>query len=495
MNTNPIIMVGVDAASIDLIRANLARLPNFRRVLKDGAYHSLASWGDVASGSVWPSFAAGKPPGEHGIYHHIQWDPATMRLHRVTADWLSYRPFWLDLAESGAKVCVVDVPMTFPALGVNAVEVVSWASHDKLVPFACNRHDIERELRRRFSADPMGHEIPVAKSASSLKAIRNRLIDSARTKAEAIRWLLRLKPWDLFIAIFGETHRGGHLLWAPKGDPAKSGPSEDLLAVYEAVDEGLGPILDEVKSMKAIFIIFSVHGMARESSRTGAVPFVMDRVNNLHHSQRSPTTAAPRQRSIMRFLRQAVPAPLQHAIGQAVPVGVRDWVVQRATASGHDWSRTPGFALLADRAGYIRLNRQGREAEGLLMPGSSEEQHYTAMIDTAFRELVDAGTGERIVADVLPRGALFSGTRDDYLPDVFVTWRETPSSDQTRSDRLGLLPQESQTGRTGNHTADGFAVIVSPACGITGLPPLNSVTELARWVTAALAPMTPHNGS
>jgi hypothetical protein len=129
------------------------------------------------------------------------------------------------------------------------------------------------------------------------------------------------------------------------------------------------------------------------------------------------------------------------------------------------------------------------------MPGSREEQHYTAMIDTAFRELVDAGTGERIVADVLPRGALFSGTRDEYLPDVFVTWRDTPSSDQTRSDRLGLLPQESQTGRTGNHSADGFAVIVSPACGLTGLPPLNSVTELARWVTAALAPMIPHNGS
>ena len=99
MNTNPIIMVGVDAASIDLIRANLARLPNFRRVLEDGVYRSLASWGDVASGSVWPSFAAGKPPGEHGIYHHIQWNPASMRLQRVAADWLGYRPFWLDLAE------------------------------------------------------------------------------------------------------------------------------------------------------------------------------------------------------------------------------------------------------------------------------------------------------------------------------------------------------------------------------------------------------------
>ena len=485
LRPNPIIMVGIDAASIDLIRANIALLRNFRRVLERGAYRSLTSWGDVASGSVWPSFAAGKPPGEHGIYHHIQWNPTTMRLHRVAASWLGYRPFWLDLAEAGTKVCVIDVPMTFPALGVDAVEVVSWASHDQLVPFSCNRPKIERELRSRFSADPMGHEIPVSKSVTTLQAIRNRLIDSARKKGEAIRWLLTLEPWDLFIAIFGETHRGGHLLWAPDGNAAKAGPSKDLLAVYAAVDQSLGLILDEIEGMDAVFILFAVHGMTRDMSRTAVTPFVMDRVNLLHRSQLSPA-AAPRQRSLMRYLRRVVPAPIQHAIGQLVPVGVRDWVVQGATAAGHDWSRTPGLALLADRTGYIRLNRQGREAEGLLPPGSSEEDRYTATVEAAFRELVDAGTGEKIVANVIPRGALFSGARADYLPDLFVTWRENESSSRARSDRLGLLPPEPQTGRSGNHTANGFAVIVSPARDLTTLPPLNSVTDLARWVTAAL---------
>ena len=314
-------MLGIDAASIDVIRANLARLPSFRRVLETGTYRPLKSWGDVASGSVWPSFAAGKPPGEHGIYHHIQWNSATMRLQRVAADWLGYRPFWLDLSASGRKLCIVDVPMTFPVLGANAVEVVSWASHDRLVPFFCNRPEIERELRRRFSADPMGHEIPVWKSSATLQAIRNRLIDSARKKGEAIRWLLKLEPWDLFIAIFGETHRGGHLLWAPDADTAKAGPSEDLLAVYEMVDQGLGSILDEIEGMNTIFVLFAVHGMARDISRTGAVPLVMDRVNQLHHSETSAAAEAPRQRSLMRYLRHVVPAPLQHAIGQLVPVG------------------------------------------------------------------------------------------------------------------------------------------------------------------------------
>ena len=76
-----------------------------------------------------------------------------------------------------------------------------------------------------------------------------------------------------------------------------------------------------------------------------------------------------------------------------------------------------------------------------------------------------------------------SGTNMDFFIDLYKS-----------PERLHL-PQERHTGRTGNHTADGFAVIVSPARGLTGLPPLNRVTELAGWVTAALAPMTPHNGS
>jgi predicted AlkP superfamily phosphohydrolase/phosphomutase len=480
-------MLGIDAASTDLIRANPARLPNFRRLLDSGPFQSLKSWGDVASGSVWPSFAAGMSPGEHAIYHHIQWNPETMRFHRVSRDWIKYAAFWLPIAEAKKKVCVIDVPTTFPLLNEDSLEIVSWASHDRLFPFSCNRPDIERELRRRFSMDPLGHEIPVVKSQAILHATRDRLVDCARQKGEMVRWLLTLEPWDLFITVFGETHRAGHLLWSPDGDMSKTGPSADLVEIYAAIDEGLGRILDDLDGMNATVVLFAVHGMGRDISRMGTIPFIMDRVNELHHAEVSPSTAPPRQRSLMRYLRQAVPASVQHAIGQAVPVGIRDWVVEQAAGGGYDWSRTPGFSLLADLAGYIRFNLKGREAEGILQSGGPEQQRYTAMIEASLRELVDAKTGQKIVADVIPRSALFSGSRVEFLPDLFVTWRDTEWSDRARTERFGLLPEEPLTGRSGNHTRDGFAVINSPSRDITGLPPLNSVTDLGRWVRAALS--------
>ena len=77
-------------------------------------------------------------------YNHIQWNPRVMRLHRVTSEWLGYRPFWLDIAAAKRRVCgVIDVPMTFLVLNEDVLEVVSWASHDQLVPFAYNRPDVD----------------------------------------------------------------------------------------------------------------------------------------------------------------------------------------------------------------------------------------------------------------------------------------------------------------------------------------------------------------
>ena len=52
----PLAMIGVDAADLDFIRANLAALPNFRRALDTGITRKLQSTAGALTGSVWPTF-------------------------------------------------------------------------------------------------------------------------------------------------------------------------------------------------------------------------------------------------------------------------------------------------------------------------------------------------------------------------------------------------------------------------------------------------------
>src|SRR5687768_13797415 len=89
-----VLMIGVDAGDVDFIEAAGEALPNLRRVLATGRRFDLESTADVLTGSVWPTFYTGTLPGEHGVYHPIQWDPRAMRARRVSEDWLYCEPFW-----------------------------------------------------------------------------------------------------------------------------------------------------------------------------------------------------------------------------------------------------------------------------------------------------------------------------------------------------------------------------------------------------------------
>ena len=103
-SANRLAMIGLDAADLGLIRANLETLPNLARILADGTLHTLRSTADLLTGSVWPTFYTASNPGEHGIYHHLQWDAAAMRLRRVGVDWLDCSPFWSELERRGWTV-------------------------------------------------------------------------------------------------------------------------------------------------------------------------------------------------------------------------------------------------------------------------------------------------------------------------------------------------------------------------------------------------------
>ena len=94
-----------------------------------------------------------------------------------------------------------------------------------------------------------------------------------------IRWLVTYREWDFFIAAFGETHRGGHILWPDGRDSESEVLANALLDVYRALDKALGELLFAVHLKSTTVIIFALHGMGRNLSQEHFVPQLMDRVN------------------------------------------------------------------------------------------------------------------------------------------------------------------------------------------------------------------------
>jgi predicted AlkP superfamily phosphohydrolase/phosphomutase len=447
-------MIGLDAADLDFIQANIASLPNLRRFLKSGITRKLSSTAGALTGSVWPTFNTGKTPGDHGIYHHLQWDSSRMQLRRVSEDWLYCEPFWYELERRGLRVVALDVPMTFRPRLSRGVEVITWGSHDELTPFATHPPELEQRIRAQFGAHhPMGDEIPVRKTHRELEKIRRNLVKGARLKGELAK-SLAAQPWDFFLAVFGETHRGGHILW-----PSEPGASfSALLDVYQAVDSAVGDLLQVIPNEAKVYL-FALHGMGPNTSQEHFAARILKLANRSFTGQQNGSPEKARRGSLVPWLREHLPTSLQNVIAHAVPVRVRDEVVNRSVIDGHDWNHTPGLSILADANAYVRWNLAGRERNGLLDPDGDVLLRYREHVERCFRGF-RLDSGEPLVRELLFSNRDFPGQRSEYLPDMIVTWRGAPPATSAHSQEFGTLHAEMATGRGGNHRPDGFCVEV-----------------------------------
>jgi predicted AlkP superfamily phosphohydrolase/phosphomutase len=490
MTRNPrerLLMIAVDACELSLVRSSLGSFPTFARLLGEGAFLPLHSTADTISASVWPTMYSGLAPGDHAISQHIQWDPAAMQMRRVDGEWLYCEPFWYELARAGLGVTTVDVPFTFENRMPSAVEVNNWGSHDLTGRFAANPGRLRHEIRRRFGRHPMGYEIPVSKDSGQLENMTRECVEGAATKGRLSRWLLDTTEWNFFLTVFGECHRAGHILWREDGAVHEHVPKGALLEVYRAVDAALGGLLEGVDLEDTTVVVFSLHGMGPNYSQEHFVRRAMDRINASFRQEGALGDEKPAaQHGVMRWLRESIPAPLQHAVARSVPVQVRDWVVSREVTGGLDWSRTPGFALRSDLFSFIRLNVRGREQQGMLEPGSEAHRAYLDHVTRRLLELRAEGTDQAILRDIVSAQEKLPGARQELLPDLILRWTDQVPATRAYSDALGTIEATPDSGRTGEHRPDGFALMLGSRARQGGLPPLASNADFGRFASYLL---------
>ena len=306
-------------------------------------------------------------------------------------------------------------------------------------------------------------------------------------KGQIARWLLQSTDWSLFLVVFGETHRGGHLLWPEPGYEPFAARRDAMLEVYQAVDEAIGHVLEGADEATTS-VVFSLHGMETNRSQGHFVRPLMDRINATADGGATASDAPDARASrggIVRMLRLAVPGRLQHAIARAAPIQLLDWVSNRDVTGGMDWRRTPGFALRPDLHGYVRFNLVGRESAGILQPGGEGHRSYLDRVRRAFLSVKTEVSKQQIVRDVLSIGDVFPGARTGMLPDVVVRWEKLRQATKVRSDSYGAFSAEPDTGRCGEHRSRGFAALSGPRRN-ESLPPLAHGKDFPAFVRALL---------
>jgi predicted AlkP superfamily phosphohydrolase/phosphomutase len=472
-----VLLIGFDSAAPDLVEQGISEgwLPHLARLRVRGTYGRLRSTSDWLVSSHWASFSQGVPPSEHGCYHFLQWNADEMALKRPDPARIVREPFWRELTRGGTRVVALDVPYTHPPREGAGVELSGWATNELIFkPYAhpawlgdLARQTYGRSLRR--AGEGLAFERYAPRPLHELLRIRDQLVEVVDKASRLACELMERAPWDLFLTVFGAPHRAGHLLWSGSSVEGEAGPEIDrvmqgaLRDVYVATDRAIGRVVEAVDDDVPV-VVFSLIGMAHNTSRTDILPAMLARI-----LADDPGAVPDHEKlGVVKRLRQAIPLRWRHVVKARLPLAVQDRLSMFWRSGRADWSRTRAVSLTADVHGYVRINLRGREAQGVVEPGRDRDR-LCEEITEGLLGFADAVTGEPVVAEVKRIDELFpSGQRRDALPDLVVRWAPSPCADTRAviSERFGSIPWptpgKNPNGRSGNHTAEGFVLASGP---------------------------------
>jgi hypothetical protein len=475
-------MLGLDAASLPFIRANIDQLPFLGGLLADGAVTELRTPATYLSASVWPTFYAGLPPGVHGQYFPFQWSGADATFRRIGhprwSESFYVEPFWHRVARAGAATIAFDVAHVLHDERAPGLQITNWSyqsSGDAKTSDAATL----KEIRRRFGHRPIGPEVPVPKSRRECLAIRDRLIAAVKAKGDATLYLMQ-RPWELFVTGWYEVHRAGHNLWPIEGEFASDAPLDAMLAVYQETDRQLARVWAALeRSGQPNLLLFTLHGMEPNRAQDHFFGEILDRLNTVYAGGSRDWAAKPSTPNLMAFLRGAIPPGVQYRAAELLGEDVQDWVVNRAAVGGRNWRQTPSFTMTSGGEGLLRLNIVGREVPGHFQPFSPELDAYVEWLLARLLDVRVAETGEPLVKAIHKVDELFPGPRREFLPDYVVEWAPEAPVDRVVSPMIGEIELSLATGRGGNHNDSAFAVAQGVPALREAVASLGSICDLS----------------
>jgi predicted AlkP superfamily phosphohydrolase/phosphomutase len=121
-----------------------------------------------------------------------------------------------------------------------------------------------------------------------------------------------------------------------------------------------------------------------------------------------------------------------------------------------DWENTKAFALSGPFYGRVYLNCRGREAKGIVEPGSQQEE-LREEIAAALLEVRDPDTGAAAIKNVFKREDIYHGDMLEIMPDLVV--EPADGYMLTTAFRGNKLVEAMPRFMTGTHRMNGILML------------------------------------
>lgn len=516
----PVIAIGLDAADPLLLEEWMSQghLKNLSRLREQGTYTHLNNIDYYRAETPWTTFLTGCSPQKTGYWGMVKFYEGTYKVDEPGAySFAEYPPFYA-LGED-YRVAVFDMPQAALSDQVNGLQVLAWGAHSPFSSSHSRPSHLFQELVSQHGVHPgLLKDNADCMDLCDISRLQKVLETGISRRSAICQDLLQRETWDLFLTIFGETHSAGHYMWHtsqphPLYKLGDSSSSDALLEVYEATDRAIGEILTKAPE-NAHIMVFAAHGMGSNVMDLPSMLFLPEllyrwsfpgkfglALGKLGTTPSQPITALDKDwlgdiwnlkhepNPVKRFFRRDTLTELYNRLGKFLgfPMEmVSPYQLQKQSDSLYwqpaswykpCWPQMKAFALPSYSEGYIRINLQGRESEGIVAP--SEYDALCNELSQHLYELKDGRTGKPMVREII-RTRQCATDRDPKLPDadLVVIWQEEHATDVVDSPnfgRIGPVPHH----RTGSHRAKGFFLAQGPGIAPGSSLPVGHALDLA----------------
>jgi len=335
--TRRVMIIGWDCASPEhVLQQWRDELPHIKRLMETGVYGPLRSTDPPITVPAWTAMMSSRNPGVLGFYGFRNRRTGEYEGKWIaTASAIKVPRAWEIASAAGKRVCVLNVPQTFPIKPVNGVCVSCF-----LTPSTDSAFVYPEELKEEVQRVADGYIIDVDNFRTEDKEWLLQEIYRMTDKQFAVaRHFLRQEPWDFFMYVNMGPDRLGHGFWKycdpahPKYEPGN--PFETaMLDYYKHIDCQLGELISLAGQDVALLVVSDHGGKAMRGSL-----------------------------NLNEWLRQEGYLVLKEPVTE--PTRFREELV--------DWTRTRAWGW----GGYyarVFMNVQGREPQGIIPPDKYEQE-------------------------------------------------------------------------------------------------------------------------
>jgi predicted AlkP superfamily phosphohydrolase/phosphomutase len=443
MSVQKLVVLGLDAADLDVMRPLIARgeMPNIARLMAEGSSGVLRSTVPPVSAPAWASFLTGRNPGKHGLYSFVvERGGGRMQLANVTD--IHGPRLWDVAAMQGAKPVVVNVPVTWPAPAFDGVIVTGMLTPESQGVVFTHPKELSAEIAEKVP----GYRIDIDRALlDDRETLYGRMSEMERLRKDLFLHLLRTRTSRLFVGVFTNTDRVQHSFWR-----------HDRSLVdrhFREVDAHIGEIVASLDPATTAVMLLSDHGFQGSACKVYVNRALADA--GLLATRRADKPDEDYDRRRADYFEGFQGGRGQPAAPRAGLVSGIKSMVGIGGATAMDWPLTRAFMWSLDSGG-IAVNLKSRYPHGCV-----EDADYERVRDEIVRAMTALRTpdGRAAFRAVRRREDVYSGPFVATAPDLVA---EPDDSVEFGIDLDAKEAIRAHKRPEGHHSSRGFVVLAGP---------------------------------